>query len=76
MNVLRDRVPVGRSRQQSAENEQVERALQQVDAGGRICADYVDILTIGTVGCLRKNQSTLPPSGRKAPPFRAFRAGI
>ena len=44
LNVLGNRVPVSGPGKQGAKDEQVERALQQLKAGGYITTHCVDIL--------------------------------
>ena len=44
LNVLRNRVAVSRPAKQRTEDEQFERALQQLNAGRRIMTHCVDIL--------------------------------
>ena len=52
LNMLGDRVPMSRSSQQSAEDEQVERSLQQPNSRTFIMTHSVDILRSVYVGCL------------------------
>ena len=44
LNVLGDRVAVSGTRKQSAEDEQVERALQELNSGSFVTTHCVDVL--------------------------------
>jgi hypothetical protein len=46
MNVFRDGVAMGRPGKQHAQNQKVEPALQQTDAGRPIAAHFVGILLL------------------------------